>query len=119
MSEPPITYGWLIERLDAEPLAGDELANVVRMIHWRLFATDGLNTVDTFGEAPLVAPDPAEFVPFDELTPAAVTDWAEAAIDASAGEDQPSVSQLRAALAGILAARRGPQLVPMQPPWEG
>lgn len=117
MPEPTITYGWLIERLDAAPTEG-ALSDVVRRIHWRLFATDGELSVDTFGEAHLAAPDPDGFVPFEMLTPGTVTNWLEVAIDACAGGENLTVGQLRAALAGVLVARRAPELVPRQPPWE-
>lgn len=117
MPESAVTYFWLIEGLDAAPLDGG-LANVVRRVHWRLLATDDQNSVDAYGSIPLPAPDPEGFVPFPDLTPAAVTSWVEAAIDAAAGDEDPTVGQLRASLAGILAAKRGPQLVSMRPPWE-
>jgi hypothetical protein len=117
MPEPAVTFGWLIERLDTAPAEGG-LVDVVRRIHWRLLAADDQNAVDAYGSALLPSPEPGAFVPFADLTPAAVTGWVEAAIDAAAGEDSPTVGQLRAGLTGILAAKRGPQLVPMQPPWE-
>lgn len=117
MPEPSISYTWRIERLDAAPTEGG-LSDVVRKIHWRLFATDGTNTTDAYGDVPLGAADPDDFTAYSELTPATVIAWLETAIDARAGEEDPTVEQLRSGLAGILAAKRTPAIVPMPLPWE-
>jgi hypothetical protein len=118
MTEPTVTYTWRIERLDAAPTEG-ELTNVVRKIHWRLFGSDGINTTDVYGDIPLGSADPADFTLFENLSEATVISWLEAAIDARAaeGEEEPSVAQLRTGLAGVLAARRTPAIVPMPVPW--
>ncbi len=116
MPDSTVTYSWRIERLDAAPFEG-ELTSVVRKIHWRLFATDGTNSTDTYGEVPLDSANPEEFIPYQELTVAAVIPWLEAAIDSRAGEDEPSVDQLRWRLAIILAAKLGPTIAPMPLPW--
>ena len=116
MPDPTVSYTWRIERLDAAPFVG-ELTDVVRKIHWRLFATDGTNSTDTYVEVPLGSANPEEFTPYQELTEEAVLTWLEAAIDSRAGEDEPSVNQLRSSLASILAAKRTPTIVPMPLPW--
>ena len=116
MTEPTITYTWRIESLDAAPTEG-ELTNVVRRIHWRLFGTDNANTLDLYGDVPLGSADPEDFILFENLTEATVVTWLEAAIDARAGEEEPTVTQLRAGLAGMLAAKRTPLVVPMPVPW--
>lgn len=116
MPEPTISYEWRIERLDAAPTEG-ELTNVVRNIHWRLFASDGINTTDVYGDVPLGAADPDDFIAYTELTLATVITWLEATINARAGEDKPTVEQLRSGLAGVLAAKRTPAIVPMPLPW--
>ena len=118
MAEPTVTHTWRIERLDVAPTEG-ELTNVVRKIHWRLFAADGINTTDVYGDIPLGSADPAAFALFAGLTEATVIGWLEAAIDARAaeGEEVPSVAQMRTGLAGILAAKRAPAIVPMDVPW--
>lgn len=116
MPEPTVTYTWRIERIDAAPTEGS-LSDVVRQIHWRLVATDGINTVDAYGDVPLGAAAPADFTAYTELTPATVITWLEAAIDARAGDEEPTVEQLRSGLAGVLAAKRTPAIVPMPLPW--
>ncbi len=116
MPDPTVSYTWRIERLDAAPVEG-ELTDVVRKIHWRLFATDGTNSTDTYGEVPLGSANPEEFTPYQELAEATVIAWLEAAINSRAGEDEPSVDQLCNGLAGVLAAKRTPTIVPMSLPW--
>lgn len=126
MPEPTVTYEWRIERLDVAPDEGG-LTNIVRAIHWRLVATDGLNTADTYGHVVLSSPDPAGFIAYPELTQQIVSDWLTVAIDARAASDEheeegcatvpPTVANLCFALAGVLAAKRTPQVVPMPPPW--
>jgi hypothetical protein len=116
MPEPVVTYTWLIERLDATPAEG-VLSNVVHKIHWRLLATDGAKTVDTYGDVRLSAADPENFTPYGELTEGDVIGWLEAAIDASAGEGEPTVAQMSAYLADVLAAKALPVPVPVALPW--
>lgn len=116
MPEPVINYTWRIEQLDAAPADGG-LQNIVRRVHWRLFATDGMNSVDAYGDVCLADPASNDFTPFSKLSETTVTDWLEAAIDARAGEEEPTVEQLRAGLAGMLAAKRKPAIVAMDAPW--
>lgn len=116
MPEPTITYTWRIEQLDVAPEEGG-LADVVHTIHWRLLATDGDNTVDTYGSVPLGLPDPSDFTNYQDLAPEIVTAWLEEAIDSRAGEEDPSVAQLYDSLAGMLAAKRAPAITPRPVPW--
>lgn len=124
-----VSYAWRIEQMDTQP-ANDGLENVVCKIHWRLLASDDTSTADIYGDLNLCSPDPGNFVPYSELTEAAVIGWLETGIDALAAASQldegckdsdcslPSVEQLRSGLAGILAAKRSPAIVPMPLPWE-
>lgn len=116
MPEPVVNYTWKIERLDAAPVEG-ELNDVVRKIHWRLFGTDGVNTMDIYGDVPLADANPEDFTPYGELSEETVIGWLEAAIDSRAGDEDPTVAQMRAGLAGMLAAKRTPSVVPMPLPW--
>jgi hypothetical protein len=116
MTKPTVTYTWRIERLDVT-LTGGTLTNVVRKIHWRLFGADGTNTLDLYGDVPLGDADPDGFTLFENLTEATVITWLEAAIDARAGEEEPTVAQMRTGLAGMLAAKRTPSVEPMPVPW--
>jgi len=117
MPEPTISYTWRIEQLEVAPEEG-ELTDVVHTIHWRLLATDGDHTVDTYGSVPLGLPDSSDFTNYPDLTSEIVTAWLEEAIDSRAGEEDPSVAQLHSSLAGMLAAKRTPTTVPLPLPWE-
>lgn len=116
MPEPTVNYTWHIEQLDAAPTQG-ELTNVVSKIHWRLFGNDGINLMDDYGDVLLAGADPEDFTPFEELSEETVIDWLEAAIDARADDEELTVAQLRSRLAGMLAAKRTPAVVPLPPPW--
>jgi hypothetical protein len=116
MTEPIVTYAWQIEQLDTAPVEGD-LPNVVRKVHWRLFGTDGANTMDTYGDTSLDEADPLNFTDYEDLSEATVIDWLEAAIDNRAGDNEPTVEDRRNGLAAMLAAKRAPSIVPMTPPW--
>jgi hypothetical protein len=56
------------------------------------------------------------FIAYSDLNESTVISWLEAAIDASAGDENPTVAQMRAGLAGILAAK-GAELLPTPKPW--
>jgi hypothetical protein len=119
MTTPEITYTWKIERIDCAPIEG-QLTDVVRKIHWRLFANDGINTLDLFGDISLETPSPAQFTPFSRLRKFMVLRWVEAKINARAqlpGSEEPSVAQLYEGLAGMLAAKRIPSVRPLPIPW--
>jgi hypothetical protein len=116
MTEPTVTYTWRIERLDVA-LTGGTLTNVVRKIHWRLFGDDGTNTLDLYDYVTLGDADPEDFTLFENLTEATVITWLEAAINARAGEGEPTVAQIRTSLAGMLAAKRTTSVEPMPMPW--
>jgi hypothetical protein len=115
MSEPTVTYSWRIERIDCAPTS--DSANEVHRVHWRLFGTDGTNTADLYGDVFLAPADPETFIAYGDLNESTVISWLEAAIDASAGDENPTVAQMRAGLAGILAAK-GAELLPTPKPWE-
>jgi hypothetical protein len=114
MSEPTVTYSWRIERMDCAPAS--DLVDEVRKIHWRLFGTDGTNTADMYGDIPLAPANPGSFIAYGDLNESTVISWLEAAIDDSTGDENPTVAQMRAGLAGILAAK-GTELLPTPKPW--
>lgn len=116
MTEPTITYTWRIEQLDVAPEEGG-LSDVVHTIHWRLLATDGDNTVDAYNSVPLGLADPNDFTNYSDLSLETVTAWLEQAIDSRAGEEEPSVEQLRSTLAGLLAVKRTPPIASPPLPW--
>jgi len=112
-----VNYTWKIEQLDAaSPEEG--FSNTVCRIHWRLYANDGRNDVDIYGDTLLGPPGSDGFIDYSALTEANVIQWLEAAIDASAGDDNgggPTVEAMRGGLAARLTAKAAPGPRPL--PW--
>lgn len=76
------TYTWAVANLERHT-AGD----IVYIIHWTLSATDGVNTVSSYGTVGLVAPSEGDTViPFEDLTPEIVIGWAKTELDETAME---------------------------------
>lgn len=76
------TYNLEILRLEVK-LLENTLENVVFQSHWRYTATseDGQYMEQSIGTADIGAPDPNNFVPFDDLTEEQVAGWVESVID--------------------------------------
>jgi len=101
------TYTWNVNTMDTAP-SQDGLSDVVKVIHWRLTASDGVNSVDTYSTVSLDAPDASNFTAFDTLTEAQVISWVESKLD---------VESLKASLDSQLAALANPPIVVKQGPW--
>jgi hypothetical protein len=102
-----ITYTWNVNTMDAAP-SEDGLTDVVKVIHWRLTATDGTYTADAYSTVSLGAPDPAHFTNFNDLTEAEVISWVESKLD---------VDAVKAGLVNQLANLANPPIVTLQGPW--
>jgi hypothetical protein len=102
-----IAYSWTFPQFDVAP-SEDGLSEVVKTIHWRLDAIDGGVQAGAYGSAALGQPDPAHFTPYADIT----EQWA---IDQTSGLiDLPEVE---AALAGEIAKKKNPPVVPQVPPF--
>ena len=76
------TYTWNIANLERHT-AGD----IVHTIHWTLSATDGVNTVGSYGSVGKAAPaDGDPVVPYASLIPEIVIGWAKDELDVDAME---------------------------------
>jgi hypothetical protein len=104
------TYSWVIAGLECYPEHEGE-ANVVCTVHWRRQATDGTHMADVYGSQALTLDPDAEFVTFDDLTPAIVEDWLEKAM----GEER--VVALDDALDKQIANIINPPIVSQPLPW--
>jgi hypothetical protein len=86
----------------------DGLSQVVKTIHWRLDAIDAGVSAGAYGSAALGQPDPAHFTPYADIT----EQWA---------SDQTSplinLPEVEAALAGEIAKKKNPPVVPQVPPF--
>ncbi len=85
-------YKWIISSMDCvikETVEGQELQNVVNMLHWRRSAqtadydptTDTGYYVDVYGAMPLTSPDPNDFILYENLTKDDVIGWLEENLD--------------------------------------
>jgi len=62
-----ITYAWAFPQFIVNP-SYDGLTNVVTAINWVCTGTNGSYTSSTSGTAYLGVPNPAEFVPYADIT---------------------------------------------------
>lgn len=102
-----INYEWQFSNFETAPVEGD-LAQVVKVIHWRLHASDGPVATSCYGTVNLDPPDPDDFLAYEDLTKA----WAIACV--SAVIDVPA---LEASLAGEIDRIKSPPVVSMSPPF--
>ena len=100
------TYNWSFPAFDTAPLE-DGVANVVKVVHWRLSATDGDNTAESYGTASMEPPEPV-FTAFEDLTKETVEGWVAAVID---------VDAVKATLVAQLDALANPVSVTRPAPW--
>ena len=114
-----ITYKWIISSMDCviqETIEGQELQNVVNMIHWRRSASEGVEGeadyyyADVYGAMSLTSPNPNDFVLY-ELTESYVeTTWLDKMTD-------PTVSEMDAQLAENIALQQNPVDATLPLPW--
>jgi hypothetical protein len=102
-----ITYTWSFPQFDVAK-AEDGLTDVVKTIHWRYDATDGDYTAGAYGTVGVGAPNPADFIPFADLTEA----WAIAAVS-----ETVDVPAMDVNLAAQIAIAMDPPIVPMGAPF--
>ena len=84
------TYKWVISALESYPKNAEGLTDVICIVHWRYQAeqVDGEKTynADVYGTLSVAAPDPANFVPYEDVTYEMVCSWLEAGLDKEALE---------------------------------
>ena len=84
------TYKWVISALESYPKNAEGLTDVICIVHWRYQAqqVDGEKTynADVYGTLSVAAPDPANFVPYEDVTYEMVCGWLEAGLDKEALE---------------------------------
>ena len=103
-----IVYTWKFPQFDVIP-SEDGLTDVVKTIHWQYTAQDGDIAVFSYGTVALGAPNPQDFIPYDQIT----EQWAIDAVSQSV--DIPS---LQASLAQDIANKINPPIIPMAPPFQ-
>ena len=62
------------------------LPNVVVAINWVCTGTDGVKSASSSGTVRLPDPNPAEFIPFDQITTEMASNWVKSMLNATAVE---------------------------------
>jgi hypothetical protein len=79
------TYKWVVSSLDSYPKDAEGLTDVICVVHWRYQAeqVDGDKSyfADVYGTLSVASPDPANFVPYEDVTYEMVCGWLEAGLD--------------------------------------
>jgi len=101
------TYTWNVNTMDTAP-SEDGLANVVKVVHWRLMANNGTHTAETYSTVSLDAPSSDAFTAFNDLTEAQVIAWVESKLD---------MEKTKESLENQLEALANPPIVVKQGPW--
>ena len=100
-------YTWSFPQFIVNPTSGG-LSNVVTAINWVCTGTDGLVTSSSSGTVQLGLPNPAEFVPYDQITQEMAFNWVSQSI---------SVSGVESAIAAQIKQISAPQIQPQNPPF--
>ena len=79
------TYKWVVSSLDSYPTDAEGLTDVICVIHWRYQAEQVENEktyfAEVYGTLSVPSPNPADFVPYDQVTYEMVCSWLEAGLD--------------------------------------
>lgn len=103
-----VTYTWEFSTFEKAPSL-DGLADVVKVIHWRMYAEDAPYKTSIYGTAPLGAPNPDNFLAYEDITKQWAIDAVSSVIDVPATE---------AALAAEIERQKNPPVVSSAPPFQ-
>ena len=101
-----MTTTWKISNLDRDTDSG-----FVRVVHWNASQVDGEHAASTYSTASFTKEDGINYVPYEDLTEAAVVEWVKDYL----GEE--GVAAVDAALAANIADQKAPK-VASGTPWE-
>jgi hypothetical protein len=83
-----IIYNWEVSSMQEYPKTADDLTDVVFLVYWVRNATTVVDektyVSDIFGTLAVPAPDPADFIPYPDLTFEQVCGWLDAGLDVEA-----------------------------------
>jgi len=77
-------FTWIISQMDSkikETIEGQELQNVVNVVHWRYKATLDEYETEVYGALNLDGANPNDFILYENLTENDVITWLEAGLD--------------------------------------
>jgi len=107
------TYKWVISALESYPKNAEGLTDVICIVHWRYQAeqVDGDKSyfADVYGTLSVAAPDPANFVPYEDVTYEMVCSWLEAGLDKEALEQN---------LDSQIAEQNNPKIISLPLPFQ-
>lgn len=102
-----VTYTWEFSTFEKAP-SQDGLTDVVRVIHWRLYAKDAPYVASIYGTVTLPAPDPDDFVAYEDIT----KQWAIEAVSGSL-----DIAAMELSLASEIERQKNPPVVSAAPPF--
>lgn len=100
-------FTWTFPQFIVNPSV-DGLTNVVTAINWVCTGTNGLVTSSSSGTVQLGTPNPAEFIPYADITQEMAFQWVSQSI---------SVTGVEAAIAAQINQISTPQVQPQNPPF--
>jgi len=100
-------YTWEFPQFIVNPSV-DGLTDVVTAINWVCTGTNGLVTSSSSGTVQLGSPNPAEFVPYADITQAMAYQWVSQSI---------SMPGVEAGIANQINQISTPQVQPQNPPF--
>ena len=101
------SFTWTFPQFIVNPQEG-ALQNVVVGINWVCTGTDGVNTSTASGTVKLGTPNPAEFIPYADITQAMAAQWV---------SGQISMTGVEAELARQIALLSQPPVQSQNPPF--
>jgi hypothetical protein len=106
------TYKWVVSSLDSYPTDAEGLTDVICVIHWRYQAeqveNDKTYFAEVYGTLSVPSPNPADFVPYDQVTYEMVCGWLEAGLNTEAMNEN---------LATQIENLKNPPIVTLPLPW--
>jgi len=103
-------YTWTYPQFIVNP-EQDGFQNVVVGINWVCTGTDGVNSALSSGTVKLGSPNPAEFIPYADITQEMAASWVASLISTTGVETQIAIQ---------IAALSKPVIQPQNPPfWVG
>lgn len=106
------TYKWVVSSLDAYPKDAEGLTDVICVIHYRYQAeqveNDKTYFAEVYGTLSVPSPDPADFVPYDQVTYEMVEGWLNSGLP---------VADLDANLDSQINDQINPKIITLPLPW--
>ena len=103
-----MSFTWKVAAMDYA-VSQDGLSNVVNTVHWRCSKEDeNGNSGSAYGTHSLPAPDPSNFVEWDNLDEFTVLSWMTADMVATADEGEDPVAAVEASVDAQIAEQANP-----------